>query len=232
MRWLLWILLLVNVALLAYFRLTPAEQAENPAGHEALAPGQLKILTPEEVQQLPPPEPASGELPGQTPEQGQASLSPVSATQPAALACYEWGSFAGADALRAKAGLDRLSLTAVALPQGEAGASHYWVFIPPRRNQTEAQAKIAELRALGVTESYIVQEPAWRYAISLGVFKEESVAARFLDELKGRGVRSALMGPRGQNAQMRYAVRNAALTQMDELKGEFPGSELKQVDCP
>jgi len=67
----------------------------------------------------------------------------------------------------------------------------YWVFMPPLRNRQAANSKAAELRKLGVEDFFIVQEdPKFRFAISLGVFKSEEAAKARLEELKKRGVRS------------------------------------------
>lgn len=264
MKWLLGLLLLLNAALLGYFRLQPAPAQEPSAGHETLAPEKLRILTPEEVQQMPA-EPATQADPAESPADGtqdaaptgaaaggtltssatSVGVMPASSPEPVgtaqalqvsnASACYEWGSFTGAEIARVRAVLDQLRVEAVAVPVADPAATHYWVFVPPRRNQGEAQAKVAELRGLGVTDSYIVQEASWRHAISLGVFKEEAMARRFLDELKGRGVRSAVVGPRSDKAQMRYTFRSPASAQaagLDKARSEFPGSELRQVACP
>lgn len=219
MKWLVWLLLLVNVSLLGYFRLDPMPHVEPAAGHEAIEPGKIKILTPDELSGLPKKD--------QTPPAVQAP--------PVATACYEWGSFAGADVARARSALDKLSLEAVARQQTSQDAIRYWVYIPPRKTLEEAQVKVSELKALGVTESYIVQEPLWRFAVSLGVFKDDALASRFLDDLHNRGVRSAVKGRRNhEGGQTSYTIRNASPTQadaFDKLKPDFPGSELKQVNC-
>ncbi|HEY3326526.1 MAG TPA: SPOR domain-containing protein [Novimethylophilus sp.] len=225
MKWLVWLLLLVNALLLGYFRLDPMPHVEPVAGHEAIEPGKIKILTPDELSGLPKKD--------QTPSAVQAP--PPVAPQPVVATCYEWGSFAGADVARARSVLDKLSLEAVARQQAPQDAIRYWVYIPPRKTLEEAQIKVSELKALGVTESYIVQEPLWRFAVSLGVFKDDALASRFLDDLHNRGVRSAVKGRRNhEGGQTSYTIRNASLTQadaFDKLKPDFPGSELKQVSC-
>lgn len=225
MKWLVWMLLLGNALLLAYFRLGSLPHAESAAGHEAIEPGQLKILTPEELSGIPKTEPPPA-----------VPVPPSPATlQPATATCYEWDSFAGADVLRAKSVLDGLSLEAVARQQNPQDAMRYWVYIPPRRTLEEAQAKVDELKALGVTESYIVQEPLWRFAVSLGVFKDEALASRFLDDMHSRGVRSAVKGRRNhESGQTSYTIRNVAQSQVGafaQFQPDFPGSELKPVDC-
>jgi hypothetical protein len=218
MKWLLWVLLLVNVILLAYFKLVFQPQSEPVPGHPAIDPTRLKIVTAEELAQLP--------------KKGESATPAV--TTPVA-ACYEWGSFAAADAARARAALDKLGLQATARMQAPQEAVRYWVYIPPQESLEKAQEKVNEIKDLGIDESFIVQEPKWRNAISLGVFKTEASASKYVEELHNRGIRSAIKGPRNhEGGQTGYTINNVLPAQADEigrLKPDFPGSELKQVNC-
>jgi hypothetical protein len=224
MKLLLWLLLLSNVVLLAYFQLGSQQPAGPLAGHQAIDPGKIRILTPEELARLP----KRGEslLPS--------SPSPAAASM-AVAACYEWGSFAVPDAARAKAALDRIGLESTAKPQTPQEAVRYWVYIPPRESLEKAQAKVDEIKALGIEESFIIQEPKWRFAVSLGVFKADALATKFLEELHSRGIKSAVKGRRNQEGwQTGYTIKNVLPAQVEEigkLKPDFPGSELKQVNC-
>ncbi|MGB4063884.1 MAG: hypothetical protein WBK19_08675 [Azonexus sp.] len=74
--------------------------------------------------------------------------------------------------------------------------SGWWVFIPPQPTKAEAERKSTELRELGVTEFFIVQDELNRNAISLGVFSSEKGGQDKLAELKAKGVRSAQVAPR------------------------------------
>lgn len=229
MKWAVWGLLLVNVVLLGFFRLGANRHAESEpiTGHEPITPEKIKTLSPEELSALPKKTPPSGSQP-ERPQFSQTGPQPVTT-------CYEWGSFAAVEAVRAKAVLDKLGLQAVARQVVPHDAMRYWVYIPPRRSQEEAQAKVDELKALGVQESYIVQEPVWRYAISLGVFKDEALADKFLEGMRSRGVKSVVKGRHSHEAGLTsYSVKNVSQSQVDEfskVQPEFPGSELKQVSC-
>lgn len=72
----------------------------------------------------------------------------------------------------------------------------WWVFIPAQPSKAEAEKKSTELRELGVTEFFIVQDELNRNAISLGVFSSEKGGQDKLAELKAKGVRSAQVAPR------------------------------------
>jgi hypothetical protein len=75
-----------------------------------------------------------------------------------------------------------------------------------------------------------------RNAISLGIFKSEEAASKYLETLRDKGVRSARVGPREHRVtQTAFLVRNpdpAISARMAELTTRFPGSELKAKDCP
>lgn len=224
MKWLVWLLLLLNVVLLGYFQLGSQQPAGPLDGHQAIDPGKLKIITPEELARLP----KKGEAPS------SASASPAATPLPVA-SCYEWGSFAAVDAARAKAALDRIGLEATAKQQTPQEAIRYWVYIPPQKSLEKAQAKVDEIKALGIEESFIIQEPKWRFAISLGVFKAEALATKLVEELHSRGIQSAVKGQRNhEGGQTGYTIKNVSAAQAEEigkLKPDFPGSELKQINC-
>ena len=72
----------------------------------------------------------------------------------------------------------------------------FWVFIPPLANKQEAERKANELKRFEVPEFFIVPEGAQRLAISLGVFSSQEAAEDRLQELRAKGVRSAVVGDR------------------------------------
>ncbi|MCX7628274.1 MAG: SPOR domain-containing protein [Methylophilaceae bacterium] len=219
MKWLVWLLLLANVALFGYFQLVAAVPDEATRPRRDLAAERLEILDPQALASLPP-------------KTAAPSVPPVSSGQ---MLCYEWGSFSATDATEAQAVLNRMGIQTSIRQPAPQEAVRYWVYIPPRKSMEEAQAKVKELRAFGIEESFIVQEPKWRFAISLGVFKEEALADKYLEALKARGVRSAIKGLRNHETDpINYLLRDVSPQQAEELarlKPQFPGSELKPTDC-
>ena len=111
----------------------------------------------------------------------------------------------------------------------------YWIYVPPLKSTVAAQAKQSELANLGVQDTFIVQEPQWRNAISIGVFKDEQLASKLLEDLKTRGVRSAVKGVRNNEKSQASLLINHVSPEMaseiDKLKPDFAGSELKPVSC-
>lgn len=168
------------------------------------------------------------------------ALAPASslATVPAATQspCLEWGEFSGSDLARAAAALDGLNLGAMVTQRQVERNSSYWVFIPPRQNRTETDKKVAQLKSLGIEEYFIVQDAGkWLHTISLGVFKTEDAAQKFLEKIREKGVKSATLGERaGKLTLALFTLKNPeaeAAAKMVELHSEFPGSELKAVAC-
>lgn len=91
--------------------------------------------------------------------------------------------------------------------QSIAGAAkNWWVYIPPLASKADAERKAGELKQLGVSDYFVLPETnANKYGISLGIFSSERGAQDRLNELRGKGVRSARVGPRG-SAESSYVL--------------------------
>jgi len=229
MKWVFWILLLLNVVLLAYFNMPDEPVAvANLGSHAAIQPEKIKLLNAKEIASLPSKAPKAETDPAAAP------AAPVQLPQINA-ACYEWGSFSSAGLARAQNILTKFALQGVVKQQTSQEAVRYWVYIPSRPSFELAQQKMAELKARGVEESFIIQEPQFKYAISLGVFKDEQLATKLLEELRAKGVVSAVKGIRNQEkGQSSLLINNMSgdtAAEIEKLKPDFPGSELKQVAC-
>ena len=152
-------------------------------------------------------------------------------------ACIEWGSFGVAEQPKAQAALDTLALGERVSRIGVAVTTSYWIYIAPLKSGSELERKANELKARGIADySPILEAGPWRHAISLGVFRNEDGAIKYLALLRGKGVRSAKIGEREQRTtQTAFLVRNptaAQSAQLANLKTEYSGSELRAVDCP
>ena len=134
--------------------------------------------------------------------------------------CLAWERLPSADADRLAATLAekiagvRAERRAVAFEGGD-----WWVLIPPQASKAEADKKAGELRQLGIADYFIVQDPGPnRYAISLGVFSAERGAQERLNELKGKGVKSARFQHRnGRETHAAIEVRGPAPRRADIL---------------
>ncbi len=216
MRTLFLALVLANLGLFAwatYFRTGEPGNEASPLERQ-IAPEELRILPP------PPVRPAQSK-PG--------------ADGPVVAACLEWGGFSPTDAAIAEAALEKLALGGRLTQRRSEDVAGWWVFMPPQGNRATAQKKTAELKALGVQEFFVLQdEGPMRFAISLGVFKNEDAAKVRLETVRGRGVRSAQMGPRDTPVQKIWfqvrAVEESLAVRLKDIVQAVPGAELKE--CP
>lgn len=227
MRALFLLLVLANLMFFAY-----AQVAREGADSGSRIP-QLQIA-PEKIKQL---KAAEQSPPGKPRKPGKA-IPPAPPRSAAAIptACLEWGVFAGPAVTKAEAALARLELPAGQVERLVADAGGYWVYMAPLKTKAEIDRKIGELKGLGVTEFFVVQDAGqWRNAISLGIFRTEEAAQAFLAKLKERGVRSAIAARRENFLkQVAFQVREpnpAAVAKLTELQKEFSGSEMKAGPC-
>lgn len=252
MKKVFWILVLANVAFFGAMRMGSwGEQTQQalPPLHEnmirlvgeprippvAALPAPVPMPAPVPVSA---PVPASAPVPVSAPVPAAAPVaasSPVAA-KPGALVCLEWGEFSGTDLEKATAALTELQLGDRLTQHRIEYDTGYWVYIPPLKNRAAINRKINELKARGIREYFVVQdESQWRNAISLGVFKTQEAAQHYLDELRGKAVRSAQVGQRASKFKVtRFSLKGVGIlieAKMTAMQKEFPGSELKHVPC-
>lgn len=231
------LLLLANLALFAWMRWG------GMLTQETNAPAQQTALNAEKVKQL---EwlAASAVAPTANPTRVLTlTLSPVSAPVAAVAAeseppmqCAEWGEFSGTDLKRVEQALAAMKL-GERLTQRFVEQDHgFWVYIPPLNNRVAVEKKIEQLKARGVEDYFVVQgDGKWQNAISLGVFKTEEAAKKYLAALQTKTVRSAKVGERA--SKLRFTVfmlkqLDAATTdKLEALHKDFPDSSLKLSAC-
>ena len=217
MRILFLILVLANASFFAYGWCGPGAQASGDAQiiGQQLNPEKIRLLRPEQLSLLArKPEPKPG---------------PAKAVN----VCLEWGAFSGADSARAERALAALALGSKLTQHKQADVAGFWVYIPPLANRQLAIQKAGELKRLGVNDYFIVpDDPKWRNAVSLGIFKTEDAAKARLAALRAKGVRSAIIGPReAQTSKIYFQVRDADTAleaKLNALKQEYAGSEVRE----
>jgi hypothetical protein len=215
MKWVFFVLLAANLGLAAFIYMR--DRLPNPDAQllrQQMNADQIQIVAPRPT---PPPAPV--------------------AAAPGPGVCLEWGSFGATELPKAQAALDLLALGERVRRIEVSVSTSYWIYIPPLKSKPDMDRKTTELKARGVTDySPILEAGRWRYAISLGVFRNEDGAKKHLALLRGKGVRSAQIGEREQRVtQTAFLVRDpteAQSAQLVNLKTEYPGSDLRAVDCP
>lgn len=235
MRTFFLLLVLANVAFFAWTRFAGGGSGIDPRPlARQIEPEGIRVVSPDELASLPAAKP-SAPAPAEPPAAAVASAPPATPPSPA-LKCIAWGSFAPADAARAKESLEPLALGDRLAERDESAA--WWVYIPPAARagnpRQAALRKGGELKKLGVQDYFIVQEEgAARWAISLGVFRTEEAAQARLAALREQGVRSARVGPRETRVPKIWlevkGVDPALEKSLQQRARNFPDTELR--DC-
>lgn len=150
------------------------------------------------------------------------------------VACLEWGAFVAGEASRAEEALAPLALGSKLAQRRVGETATWWVFMPSQGSRAAAAIKTAELKRLGIEDYFVVQEdPKFRFAVSLGVFRTQEAASNHLEMLRAKGVRTAQVGARDTEIQkIWFQVRDVPevlAAKVNELRQAFPGSEVK--DC-
>ena len=223
MRLLVWLLVLLNVGLLVYFNLDVI--APKPAlADRSINPEKLKILSQAELDAVPA-------------KVAQAAVESVVPVVDAPGSCYKWGNFTKTNLPAAQVVLVRLGLESVINQEQVASEDRrFWVYYPPLKTADLALQKAEEIKAMGVTELFIVQDSQWRNAISFGLFQDETLASALLTDLQAKGVKGATKALRSPgkslNSLLIKAVSSAAALELDKIKPEFVGTEFVLADCP
>jgi len=213
MRIVVLLLLLANLALLAYTRLDAATVGEGARLAEQVDPDKIKVLTPQQVASLGPAK--------------MASLADV---------CAEWGPLSDAERVKAVSELDLLQLGKLLTQRKVDVDSAFWVNVGPFATRGAAEKRVGELRNQGVTDMSAVDAGRGQYVVSLGIFRTELAARARADALAREGVKAARVEPRQQAfSQTMLVVRDpqqAAVARLKDLQSQYPGSDLKFGACP
>jgi sporulation related protein len=248
MRTVFFVLLLGNAAFFAWSWFASAASGEAQLLQQQMNPEAIRLLTPEQVAKAaakpaPPPRqtaqvPKPPETEAAKPQAGktadtQAAAKPAEAVKVAA--CMELGAFNPADVQKVEQALVPLALGQRLSQRRVEETAGYWVFVPPQVNRQGANRKVAELKKLGVGEFFVVlDDPEFRFAISLGVFKSREAARSRLAELRAKGVKTARVGAREMLVpKVFFTVREVpepVAARLNEVRQTFPGAELRE--CP
>lgn len=227
MKYLFWLLVIINIGLFTYFnldRILPSQQQVKPA---EISPEKIQVLSQNQIEALPKKEATS---PPETPTPQQVTTPPAATT-----ACFEWGVFSNANLANAQHAVTKLALRATVKAQNSQQAKRFWVYRPPLRSAAEAQQKAAEFKALGVQDLFVVQEAKWKNAISFGIFEDEQLANKLQQELLAKGVKNVEKTLHNQGAgHSSLLLGNLAendAAELRKLKPNFPEADLKQVSC-
>ena len=209
MRFAFLLVVLANLLLAAYgFRMQAESSASANIMAQQIQPERVRLITAAEAER-------------------------ISASRRPAVACLEWGAFAAAEAPRALEAIEALGVKARERRVEEPG--RWWVTLPPLATRAAANARVAELKKLGIDELYVIDDEigGLRNGISFGLFRSEEGARARLDAVERRGVSGARIVAREPVVRVYLQVREAPegfRNRATELKSAWPGAELR--DCP
>ncbi|SMC28584.1 Sporulation related domain-containing protein [Andreprevotia lacus DSM 23236] len=257
MKWLFFILLVANLLFFGYTHVAPHAQPGRTVSKEMNA-SQVHIVnvastpapsaTPAPaVADTPEPTPApsgkpaatSPPVPTQKPEPTPKPTSkPAPSPEPQAQAtgdvCVRWTGITGDQANLARDKLRQLGLTAQ--ENTAAQNAKFWVYVPPLNDIETARKKAQQFAELGVDDYFVVNNGSkWQNAISLGIFSTQEAADRRLNDLRDKGVKSAIVRERDDGVRhTSFLVRKisdeqqAKLAKVAEL---LRGSQVEKVAC-
>lgn len=251
-----WILALLVVANLAFFALNKVQPNVPPAGTalQEINADKVHIVTGNVAYASQPatqaastavassPAVAAAVTPTATPA---ATPTPVAATpvptpQPVAQntkapqACWRWTGLTGDQADIARARIKALKL--VASEQNLGANARVWVYIPPQPDLESARRKAEQLAQLQIDDYFVVNNGSkWQNAISLGVYSTHDAGARRLDELRAKGVKSAIL--RDKDDTLRHtsfvlkSVTDSQRDTLDKAAAQLKGTVLEPASC-
>jgi hypothetical protein len=219
MKRLFWLLVLLNLGLLAYFNIGYILPGKPEIKLTEINPDKIKLLSQTEIDTLR--------------KKAKPAL-PVVETQPVAM-CFEWGIFSDASLAKAKKTLAKMAIQATTKEENSNQPKRYWIYKPPVKTTAEAQKKAAEFKELGVEDLFVVQEEKWKNAISFGIFEDEQLAEKLVQELRGKGIKNVekilRTNGKGHHSLLLGSLNENEITDLKKLKPDFPAAELKEVDC-
>lgn len=234
LKFFFWILLLANAGLAAWQQgyletLLPSGREPGRMSNQLNA-DKIRVIPPPDAASVAaaPPAAASAPVPTPAPTAAQAPEEQKAET----IACTEVGNFNRLEAGQFETKLSALALNAKVSKRPIKEVATHIVYIPPLPDLESAEKKVGELRRLGITDYYIIQDNSpLRMGISLGIFKQEEAARDHLARLNQRGVRSARIGARSvTTTAVAFQLRDLdapGRENLGKLAATFPKSEIR-----
>ncbi|AJC20827.1 SPOR domain-containing protein [Pandoraea pulmonicola] len=149
------------------------------------------------------------------------SASQAAATMAATAAstCLDIGPFASNDAPQAR------GLLLAALPAGQGDIQsialdkRYWVHLDPVPNKAAADKQVAQLRAAGVTEYFLLNGDGPNLVVSLGLFSDRERAARLMSTAQKKGLTPQLSERPNAKSRIIYRIAGINTNAATQVRG-------------
>jgi hypothetical protein len=237
MKWIVYFLLLANVAFFArqYHQMSntppPPQQAVRPYDHV----NRLLLISETSAERLRVRVPASKPAPRAAVEKPLESMLPPATTAAIPVQnCYSVGPLEEETQVAAvRAWLLAIGGDPVLRLDERRELERYWVYFPPLPSQEQAVQEVERMRAQGIEDVIAVTKGDTANAISLGVFSQRGSLERRLQELRALGYDPLVMPRYSTEKVSWFDVRfeqGESLTPND-LGARFPEVELHKANC-
>lgn len=114
--------------------------------------------------------------------------------------------------------------------------TRHWVIFPPLPSAQSAASKLNELAAGGVQDAFVVKNGEWQNAISLGLYANSEAAGRRVREVEAKGVLGTRVEvlPR-QGTEFYFVIRSEdpdVLKNLSGIRQAYPNSQQSRLACP
>lgn len=217
MKWVAGALLLINLAVAAYFAWSRNQTGAEANAYSPINAEKIVLLSARLADSPAPAAPARPASP---------AIEPI---------CVEWRGLGEADLERAREAIKSLAAQRVLSAEEMPVDRMYWVIFPPLPSAAASEVKLKEFLALKVKEPFIIQDGHWKNGISFGLYSTEDSARRYMRELEAKGVSGLRLETKPkQGTSYYYLVRSEdanTLRDLDHIRATLPATTLTRVAC-
>lgn len=154
---------------------------------------------------------------------------------PTQVACLEWLNLYGAALQQARTELPKLNLDHFIIESPMEEITVYIIHIPALKTKREIDRQLAQLQKLNIAYQLIQENVGYlqKDSIMLGMYQEQSVAMKKLEELSSINVNNVVISERDIE-QVKYIFLEPTedvRIYLQQLIEKFPDSNLKLTQC-
>jgi SPOR domain len=120
--------------------------------------------------------------------------------------CLQWSALGVAEARAVQTVVSPIIAPLELSLQRKEDFTSFLVYLPPAASLANAQRRVAQLKELGVGETFVIPDGPLRWAISLGLFRSREGAQKLLSELQQKNITDVQMEPRNSAATITLKV--------------------------
>jgi hypothetical protein len=149
--------------------------------------------------------------------------------------CVEWRGLSESELERAREAVKTLAAQRVMSVEELPVDRMHWVIFPPLPSEAASQVKLKEMNALKVKDVFIIKDGPWKQGISFGLYANEDAARRYILQLEKKGVSGLRIETRPKDGTTYYYMIRSedatTLRDLDEIRLSLPATTLTRVAC-